>query len=185
MRCPVSTYPQQVWSFCPRCGAREFKPSEAVRFPADELYCKACGFRYFINAGASVIALIERSPDELLMTRRLKDPAKGTLDLPGGFVDIRETAEQAVRREVLEECGLQVEQAQIVNRTYWNEYTYGGITYFTLDLVYICSIIHWEDLAADGKEVETVLLRRDEINPAEIGLDSVRRVTEDYLQYRL
>lgn len=181
----MSRYPQQVWSFCPSCGAEGFQPKPGASFPADELHCSSCGFRYFINAAASVIALIEDPEKRLLMTRRLKDPAAGTLDLPGGFVDIRETAEQALRREVLEECGLEVSTAKLVGRTYWNEYTYGGITYFTLDLVYVCGIVDWDKLSGDGKEVEAVLLRREEINPIEVGLNSVRRVVEDYLQYRL
>ncbi|GAE84850.1 Nudix hydrolase family protein [Bacteroides reticulotermitis JCM 10512] len=40
-----------------------------------------------------------------MVCRRGKNPAKGTLDLPGGFIDIAETGEEGVAREVLEETG--------------------------------------------------------------------------------
>ena len=47
----------------------------------------------------------------MLVCRRAIDPAKGTLDLPGGFIDMNETGEEGVAREVLEETGLDVANA--------------------------------------------------------------------------
>ena len=44
--------------------------------------------------------------------RRAKEPAKGTLDLPGGFVDMYETVEDGMRREIKEETGLDVTEIQ-------------------------------------------------------------------------
>ena len=43
---------------------------------------------------------------ELLMVRRGRGPAGGTWSLPGGRIELRETAAEAVVREVLEETGL-------------------------------------------------------------------------------
>jgi 8-oxo-dGTP diphosphatase len=45
----------------------------------------------------------------VLLERRGQPPAQGTWSLPGGLVDVGETLEQAVRREVREECGIDVE----------------------------------------------------------------------------
>ena len=56
--------------------------------------------------------LILNERDELLVCRRAKEPAKGTLDLPGGFIDMTETGEEGVAREVREETGMKVAKAE-------------------------------------------------------------------------
>src|SRR3954447_11046947 len=45
----------------------------------------------------------------VLMTRRGGDPFRGMLALPGGFVDVGETVEQAAVRELSEETGVALE----------------------------------------------------------------------------
>jgi mutator protein MutT len=44
----------------------------------------------------------------VLLERRGKPPAQGSWSLPGGLIEVGETAEAAVRREVMEECGITV-----------------------------------------------------------------------------
>ena len=51
---------------------------------------------------------------KVLMVRRKNEPYKGRLALPGGFVDEGETVEDAFRREVREECALEVEPIDIL-----------------------------------------------------------------------
>ncbi len=44
----------------------------------------------------------------VLLAQRGHPPAAGTWSLPGGLIELGETAADAVRREVREECGLEV-----------------------------------------------------------------------------
>ena len=44
----------------------------------------------------------------VLLERRGQPPGLGSWSLPGGLIDVGETAEDAVRREVREECGIEV-----------------------------------------------------------------------------
>jgi 8-oxo-dGTP diphosphatase len=65
---------------------------------------------------AGVGAVIVRGGDQpsVLLIRRGQEPLKGEWSLPGGAVELGETLEEAVRREVLEETGLEIEPAGIV-----------------------------------------------------------------------
>jgi 8-oxo-dGTP diphosphatase len=47
--------------------------------------------------------------EEVLLVRRGQEPAKGSWSLPGGVVELGETLEAAIVREVREETGLAVE----------------------------------------------------------------------------
>ena len=46
--------------------------------------------------------------DEFVLVRRGQEPALGSWSLPGGLVEVGETLEEALRREVREETGLTV-----------------------------------------------------------------------------
>jgi len=50
----------------------------------------------------------------VLLVRRANEPLKGQWSLPGGAVDVGETLREAIRREVREETGLEIEPRDIV-----------------------------------------------------------------------
>ncbi len=54
------------------------------------------------------IGLVVLRPGEVLLVRRGKPPNLGSWSLPGGAQEIGERAEEAARRELLEETGLTV-----------------------------------------------------------------------------
>lgn len=45
----------------------------------------------------------------VLLVRRAYEPASGKWSLPGGLIELGELASEAARREVLEECGIEIE----------------------------------------------------------------------------
>jgi NADH pyrophosphatase NudC (nudix superfamily) len=61
------------------------------------------------------------------------------LGMPGGFVDHGETAEVALKREVLEEIGLRVRSFEYLT-SQPNAYVYRGITLPVLDLFYTVEV---------------------------------------------
>jgi len=62
----------------------------------------------------AVDALIKYSSDSIVLIRRKNPPFKGYLALPGGFVDIGETVEEACFREVFEETKLRVKIINLI-----------------------------------------------------------------------
>ena len=54
---------------------------------------------------------------EVLLIQRRNEPFKGHYALPGGFVDIGETVEDACRRELLEETGVKAGRLRLVGVT--------------------------------------------------------------------
>ena len=65
--------------------------------------CDECG--QWAQPSLAVDAVAIRG-DEVLLIRRGKEPWKGMLAFPGGFVDKGEDPEVAVIRELKEECGI-------------------------------------------------------------------------------
>jgi 8-oxo-dGTP diphosphatase len=66
--------------------------------------------RPIVGVGAVVI-----DGGQVLLVRRGHEPLKGEWSLPGGAVDVGETLEAAVAREVLEETGVEVEVGPMID----------------------------------------------------------------------
>jgi ADP-ribose pyrophosphatase YjhB (NUDIX family) len=121
------------FAYCPRCG--EAATAGASGVPAGPFRCVACGFTLFFNSAGAVAAIICRDDGRALFIRRAKDPGRGKLGMPGGYVDPGESGEQALSREEREEVGLDLLDIRYLS-SHPNQYFYGGVTYQTLDLFY-------------------------------------------------
>ena len=164
--------PGEVFRYCPRCGSHDFMP-DTVRSHR----CGHCGFQYFFNMAAAVAALIYDSQGRLLMTYRANEPGKGKLDLPGGFVDPGETAEEALKREIREELSIDVTPGRFIG-SFPNRYLYGGFLYQTLDLVFACEGADLDAIRRADDVSGYIFAFRDQIPMEDIGLDSIRRIIE-------
>lgn len=168
-------HPLHLFKYCPKCGSPRF---EEHNFKSKK--CADCGFVYYFNSSAATVAFILNSSNELLVCRRAKEPAKGTLDLSGGFIDMFETAEEGVAREVKEETGLDVVRAEYLF-SYPNTYLYSGFLVHTMDMFFLCRVENDSVLEAMDDVAETFWMPLNKINPQEFGLDSVRRGVERFI----
>ena len=168
-------HPLHLFKYCPVCGSPHF---EEHNFKSKK--CADCGFVYYFNSSAATVAFILNSKNELLVCRRAKDPATGTLDLSGGFIDMLETADVGVAREVKEETGLDVVKAEYLF-SYPNTYLYSGFLVHTMYMFFLCRVENDTILEAMDDVAETFWMPLDKINPQDFGLDSVRKGVERFI----
>jgi ADP-ribose pyrophosphatase len=128
--------PAELFRFCPRCAVR--RPTDnAGKIP---YRCAGCGLAYYFNPTGAAAAWVKDPDGRILLTRRERDPAKGLFGIPGGFVEIGETAEEGLRREVREEVGLEITEIAFLTSCP-NLYLYREVTYPVLDLVFTANAI--------------------------------------------
>lgn len=85
---------------------------------------------------AAAVGVVLVCGQDVLVVKRNKAPALGEWDLPGGFVNADESAEQALRRECLEETGIGLSGKLHYLGAWPNQYPYKGLLYPTLDIFY-------------------------------------------------
>lgn len=164
-----------AFKHCPNCGKSDIK-SETGK----SLRCAECGFRYFFNMGAAVAAIIRNENDEVLFTIRKNDPSAGMLDLPGGFVDMGESAENALKREILEELNLETTTLEYLG-SFPNRYNFENIEYQTLDLVFECTVESFQTISAADDVSSFIFKHPDQIVLSEIGLNSIKDIVEKHI----
>lgn len=158
-----TAYHLYVWyrdnSFCGRCGEQlEYSHKERA------MICPSCGNVVYPKiAPAVIVGILNSSGDKIVMTRYAGREYKGHA-LVAGFCEIGETAEDTVRREVLEEVGLHVR-----NIRYYKSQPWG----FDSNLLfgYYCTADEDEPIHMDdGELAKAVWISRDEIGEEERNL---------------
>src|SRR5512142_1431216 len=165
------------FKYCPKCGAAALRWSQGKL-----LRCEACGFELYLNVAAAVAGVIVDEQGRMVVLVRGKEPGKGRWDLPGGFVDAGETAEEALRREVREEIGLEVTALRYLG-SWPNVYEYRGVRYRTLDMGFACEVK--EVAPARPREAEiadVLLLSPNQIDLGRFAFRSVGAIAGRYLE---
>jgi 8-oxo-dGTP pyrophosphatase MutT (NUDIX family) len=183
-----------MFTFCPACASKKISFTDGNVFR-----CPDCGFVYYHNTAAAtgcIISIPESDGDcsagRLLFLVRNKEPAKGKLDLPGGFVNPGEGALEGLYRELREEIGwtppiphdASLTEVFTLFASFPNVYPYKNIPYNTCDMYFYLRVpgLCEQDLNLEQSEIAAVrFLRPEEINYDEIAFISTRRAVQTYL----
>lgn len=172
------------FKYCPVCGSAQFKEND---FKSKR--CGDCGFTYYFNASAATAVIIENEKGEMLVCRRACEPAKGTLDLIGGFVDPGETSEEAITREILEETGVDINAMNLSEEDKLkyifsgpNTYNYSNFLIHTTDAFFHVTIPSDTRIEANDDVAETFWVKKEDIVLSDFGLDSIREAVRKWTQ---
>ena len=138
--------------FCGRCG-QKMQPSDIER----AMVCPDCGLIEYPKICPAVIVAVTNG-DKLMVTRYADRPFRGWA-LIAGFVEIGETLEDTVRREVMEEVGVKVKNLRYYKNQPWS---------FTDTLLcgFYCDLDGDDTVTLDTAELkEAHWLSREELPP--------------------
>lgn len=168
----------KILKYCPSCG------KESLHWDGEKKWsCPNCQFSLYNNV-AGAVAVVIRHEDEIYLTRRNRDPKKGKLDLAGGFVDPRESAEETCRRELFEELKLDVDISNLKYLTSLpNVYQYKEIDYNTIDLFYEYSVSEKFEVDLELSEItEALWIPLETLDLEDLAFDSQKKFFKEYLK---
>jgi ADP-ribose pyrophosphatase YjhB (NUDIX family) len=181
-----------MFQYCPSCG----KPG--IQYKGNRFDCPDCGFVYYHNTAAATGCIIsipapQGLAPKLMFLVRGKEPQKGKLDLPGGFVDPGENILEGLYRELKEEIGWvpPVSAEMPLTRSFQffasfpNIYPYKNIAYNTCDIFFtVCAPgLSEQDLRLEKSEISGVcFLKPEEIDFDRIAFESMKQAIREYLK---
>ncbi len=159
---------QNKFNMCPECGSKNIEWRNEKKW-----LCPDCGFDLYCNVAAAVGIVLYDDEYNILFEVRAKEPRKGFLCLPGGFVDPDESAEDAVVRECHEELDAEVYGSKFLC-SFPNTYEYKKFVYKT------CDIFFKTKLPAKYKNMEAFVktLHREESEVVRFEIRKVQNVDD-------
>ncbi|WP_317125065.1 NUDIX domain-containing protein [Kaistella daneshvariae] len=163
--------------FCPKCGEKTLHWDGEKKWS-----CTNCDYALYHNVAGAVAVIISHR-DEILLTKRNQQPGKGKLDLAGGFVDPKESAEETCVRELFEEMKIKVNISELKYLgSLPNVYLYKNIDYNTLDLFFEYEVAEKFQVQLEEKEIsEAIWLKKSDLNLDEIAFDSQKAFLKNYI----
>ncbi len=133
--------------------------------------CELCKFN---NPRGSATAVIIKD-GKLLLLKRNEEPFKGMWDLPGGYMNQGESPEQALRRELKEELGVEkcdlTRIGEFPGTASWKDNKFAVISFAYL-------VNSQEDINLNDENSDFMWKKIDEIDPNSIAFDSNVEITK-------
>ncbi len=166
--------PTEPFRFCPADGTGLGTPR-----PSGGVTCHLCGRSWYRNSAPAVGAVIVED-GRALVTVRAREPEKGRLDLPGGFLGVGEHPVDGLAREAGEELGVDIEvlEPPILLATH----TYGPDGQYVLAIGFKARIVAGEpDPTDDVAEIRWI--SPQQLDSADFAWEHDRRMVREALRH--
>lgn len=100
-----------AWNFCGTCGNALALAHDGQ---SEQPHCGPCRRFFYRNPVPAACCFVARENGDLLFTQRAVEPCRGEWTLPGGFIELGETAEEAALRELQEETNLRASSVELL-----------------------------------------------------------------------
>ena len=160
------------YKYCSNCGKNNTHGyiDGNIRF-----HCEHCNTIHYQNPKPTA-TLICPKDNSILLGRRAFNPGKGEWGLPGGFMELNETLNEAALRELKEETNLEGEVTKILGTCSHYASIFGDILLIGLEV----NIKTWDSMAAGDDVSELQLFSIDKL--PELAFDCHRKIVSYYLK---
>lgn len=163
------------FTFCPKCGQQD-----CLKNTNKNITCTICQFCFYFNPSTAVVVILENSNKEFLILKRNQEPGFGLLDLPGGFVDPFETAQEAAIREIKEELNICIKKLTFIT-TAVNLYTYREVTYQTVDIAFYSKLEN-EQVELNDENNDFYWIKSSELPKKQFAFPSISSIISEFLE---
>ena len=159
------------WQYCPFCGGPLCRRNDGE---GDALYCEPCDRFHYRNPLPCVTCVLETA-DGILLVLRGKQPKEGFWALPGGFMEIGESPEEAAKREMLEETGVEAVAVSLIGLTSQHSERFGSVLYAGYE------VLEFRGEPKPGSDArDTAFIKRNALPP--IAFESLEDMLDLYFR---
>ena len=163
----------EEFKYCPICGQPLIHQNKD-----NSPRCVKCERVFYSAPHPTASALITDAQGEhLLLARRKFEPFKGYWDIPGGFLELRESLEDCLRRELREELDIEI---RIIESLGSYPDVYGEDLLPTINIFYLANIV--EGIPIAKSDVSEVQWFNNNKIPSNIAFECVRWAINTWLE---
>ena len=127
-----------LFIYCSSCGAEN---TYGFIDGNHRYHCKSCGAIHYQNPKPTATLICPQN-NQILLVKRAFNPGKGSWGLPGGFIELQETPENAAKRELKEETNLNGEVVKLLGHCSHFNSIFGDILLIGMEI----EIKNWDNL---------------------------------------
>lgn len=157
--------------FCPLCSG-ELELNQLLKI----LVCDKCGYQFWRNAKPTVSAIIFKD-NKVLLAKRSTKKFFGYWDAPGGFLDNGEDPLIGLKREAMEETGVEIRVKGLINMIREEDYENPLENSLALAIQFLCEIVNGEPKPLH-ETTEVKWFSKEEIPWEKIAFPGVKEALE-------